>query len=356
MIQFFTKTISSRLLLLALFVSFYSITLAQSSGIWQGAPITFTKTDLADWTKAANQDRITDSVWITRQDDKSIFNIKKNSSYGNGSPKGTQWSFGTTADIATLTFTDWITAVNNKPNSAVNKDMVLFLQHEGIYIDIKFTSFSGGGPGGGFEYIRSTDCRSFSNTDASGCGTYSSPSGKTWTTSGIHYDTLSNDQGCDSIIAIDVSIITVNVDVVAKGDTLVAQEVGAAYHWLNCDNNQSISGALGKQYITTKSGNYAVAILNNGCRDTSDCVRVQNSSIAPLYHNQVKIFPNPSSGIITVDGMGAMHVAVLNNLGQHVLDKPFNNSIVLNLEKGLYFIQVSNSETGNWHVEKIVVQ
>ena len=37
--------------------------------------VVFIKPDSADWTLPENQDRITDSVWITRKDIQSLFNI-----------------------------------------------------------------------------------------------------------------------------------------------------------------------------------------------------------------------------------------------------------------------------------------
>ena len=44
--------------------------------IWSGANLTFTKDSGADWTQEANQDRLTDHVWITRQDSKPMYNYK----------------------------------------------------------------------------------------------------------------------------------------------------------------------------------------------------------------------------------------------------------------------------------------
>ena len=56
--------------------------------------VVFTKSDSADWTLEANQDRITDNVWITRKHNQSIFNIAQETGYsGNsGSPVSTLWS------------------------------------------------------------------------------------------------------------------------------------------------------------------------------------------------------------------------------------------------------------------------
>ncbi len=127
--------------------------------VWTGPVMTFTKENHADWTVAANQDRITDVVWITRADTMGIFNIASEVGYSkNLSPSDTEWAFGTTADIASLTFQSWQTAINSKPLDMVNNAMVLHLISEDIYIDIKFTAWSkGADDGGGYSYERSTN-------------------------------------------------------------------------------------------------------------------------------------------------------------------------------------------------------
>ncbi len=323
---------------------------AQSQGIWKGPSITFTKADLADWTQAANQDRLSDSVWLTRQDTKSIFNIKANSGYVAGSPKGTLWSMGTTADIATLTFAEWTTAVNNKPNNAINKDMVLFLEHDSIYIDIKFTSWSGGGPGGGFEYIRSTDCRSYGSITETACNSYTSPSGKVWTVSGMYQDTVSNDQGCDSIISIDLTINSVNVNVTTNGDTIMTQESDARYQWLDCPNFGIVSGETNSSFITLKSGEYAVEITKTGCVDTSDCVSVQNSSVGSLNAAKLTIYPNPSNGSVTIsleNGSEQLTIQQFDLFGKLVSTSTYNNQSHIDFElvgeTGTYILSISDS-------------
>ncbi|NNC49057.1 MAG: T9SS type A sorting domain-containing protein [Flaviramulus sp.] len=134
---------------------------AVAQTIWTGPTTTFTKANFADWTLEANQDRLTSNVWITRANTKGIFNIVVESVYDDTnffSPLDTEWSFGTTSDIGTLTFTYWEDAVAGNPPGMVNQDMVVHLITDDIYIDIKFTSWSqGGASGGGFSYDRSTD-------------------------------------------------------------------------------------------------------------------------------------------------------------------------------------------------------
>lgn len=125
--------------------------------IWTGQKITFAKANNANWTLRANQDSITNNVILTRAGTKGIFNIAKETVYTtNVSPTDTKWAFGTTADIETLNFNSWEITVEGNPPGMVNRDMVLYLITDSIYMDIKFTAWSVGNAGGGFSYERST--------------------------------------------------------------------------------------------------------------------------------------------------------------------------------------------------------
>lgn len=144
-----------------IFIGSCMLQMLSAQTIWTGPKTTFTKANHADWTLEANQDRITDNVWITRQNSQGIFNIKVESRAAHQTPTDTEWAFGTTNDINSLTFTYWKGAANSNPSSLVNKNMVLHLISENIYIDIKFLSWTqgdggNGGGGGGFSYERST--------------------------------------------------------------------------------------------------------------------------------------------------------------------------------------------------------
>ena len=103
---------------------------------------------MADWEDPANQDRLTDLVWLTRKNTMSLFNIKTEDGYqSNFSPEGTEWAFGTTAEINMLEFENFQETNMSAPQDMVGLDMVVHLIEEDIYIDIKFLSWSGGGPG-----------------------------------------------------------------------------------------------------------------------------------------------------------------------------------------------------------------
>ena len=146
-----------RKLLLLLILPFIS----GAQTIWTGETMEFTKANYADWTLEENQDRITDNVWITRKDQRSIFNINVETESPSGcssaAPALTQWAIGTTAQgVENLTFGTFYDAHNCSPQSILNVDMVLKLTAEDVYIDIKFLGWTNNADGGGFSYMRST--------------------------------------------------------------------------------------------------------------------------------------------------------------------------------------------------------
>ncbi|MFW5686438.1 MAG: hypothetical protein ACOC0O_07290 [Spirochaetota bacterium] len=124
--------------------------------VWTGERITFTKPDGADPTLAENQDRITESVWITRGNSGGqIYNaVERNRAVKSTSPVGTYWAVGTTDDLPDLEFAPFRSAVGS-PKDVEGKDLVLFIEAEGIFIDVRFTSWSQE-KRGGFAYERST--------------------------------------------------------------------------------------------------------------------------------------------------------------------------------------------------------
>lgn len=124
--------------------------------IWTGDNTTFTKENGADPTDSANQDRLTDNVWITRGNNGGqIYNIKTESSANkNSSPAGTEWAEGSLDDWDSLTYEPFRAAVGS-PKNIAGKDLVLHLIEDDIYLQVRFTSWAQG-MAGGFSYERST--------------------------------------------------------------------------------------------------------------------------------------------------------------------------------------------------------
>ena len=129
----------------------------EQSTFWRGDVITFSKADGANPNNEANQDQMTNTVWITRGNDGGqIYNIAMESqATQNTSPMGTEWAEGTFDNIEELTFEPFRPAVG-RPSDVVGKDLVLHLIDDDIYLEVRFTSWSSGRQGG-FSYQRSTE-------------------------------------------------------------------------------------------------------------------------------------------------------------------------------------------------------
>ncbi len=148
------KQLGAQLLLASVVLALCPI--AKSQTVWDGPPTIFTKANGADWNLEANQDRITDVVWITRKTSAGIFNIAIEGGYSDKSPADTEWAYGSAADWRNLTFQTWVEWHGFCPPCTVGEDAVVHLVSEDIYIDITFLSWTCCGEGGGFSYERST--------------------------------------------------------------------------------------------------------------------------------------------------------------------------------------------------------
>jgi len=115
--------------------------------------VTFTKQDFADWTDPANQDHITDNVWITRDDNSGLFNAATETYYDWDSPHDTEWSYGLTKDLNPEDYQIWRDVVYPPP-SMVGQPLSLHLISDDKYFDMIFHSWTSGGNGGGFSYTR----------------------------------------------------------------------------------------------------------------------------------------------------------------------------------------------------------
>ena len=146
-------------LLLTLWLAAFTATLStRASTLWTGPATNFVNIAGSDPTQAANQDRLTPNVWLTRNSSHGIYNAATETAFSHFfSPEGTEWSDGVLANYASLTYVDWNTWAKTQhfgPFGTVGVGAVVHLIADDIYLSITFNSW--GGPGGGFSYTRST--------------------------------------------------------------------------------------------------------------------------------------------------------------------------------------------------------
>ena len=131
--------------------------------LWQGPTMTFIKVDGTDSSLAENRDLITPNVSITRDDNGyvySYFNVYPDPNAPplmGPDPTLIIWAEGSISDgVSSLFFKNLydLTPEFDDGTFLIGKNLVLYLTGDDIYIDVKFTSWSG--DGSGFSYERST--------------------------------------------------------------------------------------------------------------------------------------------------------------------------------------------------------
>ena len=178
--------------------------------------------------------------------------------------------------------------------------------------------------------------------------------------SGTEVFTNVGPNGCDSTVTINLTVSpAIDNTTTVSGNTVTANETGATYQWLDCDNgNAVINGETSQSFTATVTGNYAVEITVGNCVDTSACENVTVVGIDELSKTAVTIYPNPTNGIITVDFSSTVSLVdytLMSIDGKTVAQGKFSGiKLMLNLEnepKGIYFLKVEN-ETINY-VQKV---
>ena len=195
---------------------------------------------------------------------------------------------------------------------------------------------------------------STSSTDVqSACGSYTWIDGNVYTStnnSATYADV--NAVGCDSIITLDLTITPLpNTNVTQSGVMLTADQSGATYQWLDCDNNQAfIVGATNQSYTPATTGNYSVEVIFNGCTDTSSCFLVDYTGLDEVDAHLVTIYPNPVMDNITIQGLeiisGIKDIQIVSPTGQLVKQYTGVQEIinVSELSNGVYFLNIRHTE------------
>ena len=166
--------------------------------------------------------------------------------------------------------------------------------------------------------------------------------------------------GCDSIVTLDLTINNVtNLTTSVSGTIITANNTGATYQWLDCDNNNSIIlGETGQSYTGIANGNYAVELFENGCVDTSACVAITTVGILENnFSNEFKLYPNPTNSNFSID-LGESYpttsIIITDLLGKTIQTNEFTNNQILNLKidepAGIYLLKI---ESGN---QKVVIR
>jgi hypothetical protein len=167
-------------------------------------------------------------------------------------------------------------------------------------------------------------------------------------------DVPMNTPSC-SLLSAQSSTVTIN-DTPANGVTLAnitltADESGATYQWIDCDNgNTAISGETSQSFTPSVTGNYAVEITKAGCSSTSACTNVIVSGVRNIAGNfaNIELYPNPTTGIVYIKNNSnePTNYKIFDTFGKLIASETTENKLVeiniSNLANAVYFIHINN--------------
>lgn len=196
---------------------------------------------------------------------------------------------------------------------------------------------------------------SLSQSIIAACDNYTwTHNGITYTNSGIYSDTLVNMQGCDSIVQLYLTINYVtDISTSVNGTLITANNGNATYQWLDCDNNYiPLSGETNQIFTASSNGSYAVEISQFNCTDTSDCVSIISANILESnFNSSILVSPNPSQRNFLIDlGMNLASVyftltdinGKLIESGEYIDTQKLN--LTINEPEGVYLLTLVSGE------------
>lgn len=165
-------------------------------------------------------------------------------------------------------------------------------------------------------------------------------------------NTLAATGACPEVTATQTVVINANptATTTVTGATIsVNQTTGATYQWVDCADDSDIAGATSSTFAPSAPGSYKVVVTVGGCSTTSTCMSVDNVSVGSVAMDNVLVFPNPATDVLTVSGLtGNATLTVVDVNGKVIFTAQENNATaeisLVNVESGVYFITIASDK------------
>ncbi len=213
-------------------------------------------------------------------------------------------------------------------------------------------------------FLNLTIGESYTNVEqVSTCQPYYWPvTGETYAANGTYRHVKDGVLGCDSTFSLILEITPFEAEAQKFENNLFCPVDGAAYQWVDCDNNfEFIAGATNQEFAPTRNGSYAVIVTQDECSDTSECISVSGVGIFTLGGSNfsVSTYPNPTEGLLHVNWGIALKglIEITDITGKVVLTQAINNQSEIDLEipaaKGVYLLSLMYQNQAVYHTKVV---
>jgi hypothetical protein len=132
------------------------------------------------------------------------------------------------------------------------------------------------------------------------------------------YNVVISNNGCSST-ADSAVIVTVNplpeVPVISESNGVLSATSGTTFQWYL--NGNAIADSDSSSYWPMESGDYTVSVTDsNGCTSTSEPYNFIWTSVSELSSAGITVFPNPSTGLFTIEATGKGSYEIIDATGK----------------------------------------
>jgi hypothetical protein len=180
-------------------------------------------------------------------------------------------------------------------------------------------------------------------TDLS-CNSYTW-NGNIYNLSGIYYDTISSNNGCDSILKLNLTIIYSPIISINQSASNLEVDIQVSqYLWNTGDSTQTITPINNGIY-------WCVGYNSYGCASDTAFFDFTSTGISTDMESSIDIFPNPTTGVVNIQFLnrGSTQLILYNILGEKISSKRIEQKGLVstlfdlaNYANGIYFVEIYN--------------
>ena len=172
-------------------------------------------------------------------------------------------------------------------------------------------------------------------------------------TSGTYITQLTNINGCDSLITLNLTITSSPIEPIISVqnnvELVTGIQQGATFQWINCENGLPLVGDTLNSFQVNVGGFYAV-IVNNQCgTDTSECVFVSNLNLQEYMNEFIYLSPNPTTGEFKMnvpEEFIGSNFQIVDEMGKCIfsdfIQSTSDSFSISTNQKAIYFLYIDN--------------